>query len=80
MRLPQFTAEASLAKTNQRYVLSPGAAAVAGGVFPQNVTYAGGHVISYTDVLVCWSDGVCAFKTAIVTGFGPITVPNVKPT
>ena len=24
MRLPQFTAEASLAKTNQHYVLTPG--------------------------------------------------------
>jgi hypothetical protein len=74
MRLPQFTAEASLAKTNQHYVLTPGVAAKAGGVFPQGVIWAGGHVINYTFVLECFSDGRCTFKTAIVSpALGPPT-------
>jgi hypothetical protein len=35
MRMPGFTAEASLTKTDQRYILSPEAPAETGGVLPQ---------------------------------------------
>jgi hypothetical protein len=56
MRLPQFTAEASLAKTTQRYILAAGAAAETGKVIPQ------GYQIRYYgdggyDIYYCFDEG-----------------------
>jgi len=76
MRLPQFTAEASLAKTKQHYVLSSGTTASSATVLPQIL---GVHWVPVhsTVVQVCWSDGICTFETVVLD---PLSIGTVGPT
>lgn len=52
MTIPGFTAEASLAKTMQHYVLASGAAAEAGRVLPQGL-----FVSPNGDLIYCYNEG-----------------------
>src|ERR1700733_6299208 len=68
MRLPQFTAKASLTKTHQHYTLFPGSAAATGTVVPQfisGVALVGHQLVGYITYWSC-SGGKCGLVTAIV--------------
>jgi hypothetical protein len=52
MTMPRFTAEASLQKTKQHYVLASGAAAETGSVLPQAFIITGNLHLLYCDELV----------------------------
>jgi hypothetical protein len=64
MRIPGFTAEASLAKTTRRYVLAA-RAAIAGRVVPQGlwVNPASHHLIYCDDVVGCVDLGYVGPRT-----------------
>jgi hypothetical protein len=69
LRMPGFTAEASLAKTTQHYALAPPAAADAGRVIPQGlfVNPLSGHLF------FCYDEG--GFSGCVDLGYrGPFTL------
>jgi hypothetical protein len=65
MRLPQFTAEASLGKSSKHYRLSSGTSTSSATIAPHMV-FGGIHWVPTEQVLVCWSDGICIFQTVFV--------------
>ena len=69
MRMPGFTAEASLVKTKQRHALAPVAAANAGRVVPQGLfVNPSNHHLIY-----CYDEG--GFSGCVDLGYrGPITL------
>jgi hypothetical protein len=67
MRLPQFSAEASLGKSRKYYRLTSGTSASSASttIAPQ-MLLGGTHWVAAEQMLVCWSDGICIFQTVFV--------------
>jgi len=70
MSMPGFTAEASLAKIGQRYILTPGAPAETGSVLPQGCFCTTRCIFNFHGQRHCFTTcvGACAG--------GPVGHPN----
>ena len=66
MRLPKFTAEASLGKTRGHYVLTSGAAAESGRVLPQLHPRPEICAGCYSGWVYVCESGACAWKYTVI--------------